>query len=328
MTVSTWLTELDANAVSPARPGPLHAQLSALLRSRIADGQLPAGADLPTEAELQARFGVSRSVVRQALSTLTAEGLVRRGRGRGSVVAPRGEHHRLVQRLSGLSSQVPAVTTEVLALDRVHDDLAAAALGVGNDEVSALRRLRRAEGAPIALIHTWLPRRFGDDLTVAELTDTSLHAVLRARFGVTLLSGRRQVRAVAASVPLAAALEIDEGAPVLVLEGTTLDRTGVPIEMFTTWHRADRFVFDVDVVAGGPGDVEGAGEPGRSSSEPGPRSSGAVADARRAAERAVEGKGSAPTGDPVLAERARRLSRELSALADEIAHGVTTPSAD
>ena len=313
--MSTWLQELDGDAVAPTRPGPLHAQLSTLLRSRVADGSLPAGTDLPTEAELQARFGVSRSVVRQALSTLTAEGLVRRGRGKGSVVAPRGEHHRLVQRLSGLSSQVPAVTTQVLGLDDVRDEPAEAALGVGPGEVSALRRLRRAEGAPIALIHTWLPRRLGDALTVAELTDTSLHAVLRARFGVTLVSGRRQVRAVAASASLAAALDVPEGAPVLVLEGTTLDRTGAPVETFTTWHRADRFVFDVDVVAPGPVEAEGAGG---ASPDPGLGTPATVPAALPlgAAPDAGSASGPAPAGD--LAERVTRLSRELAELAAEL----------
>lgn len=306
--MSTWLTQLDADAVSPSRPGPLHAQLSALLRSRIADGELPAGADLPTEAELQTRFGVSRSVVRQALSTLTAEGLIRRGRGRGSVVAPRREHHRLVQRLSGLSTQVPEVTTEVLALEAVRDELAAATLGVGSGEVSALRRLRRAEGTPIALIHTWLPRRLGDALSVAELTDTSLHAVLHSRFGVALQSGRRQVRAVAASAALAGALEIPPGSPVLVLEGTTLDRGGTPVEMFTTWHRADRFVFDVDVVA--PGAI-GAGSTGESALTT-PTILAFDSDGASGGE---SGEGSAAA----LAERALRISRELSALAGDMA---------
>jgi len=302
--VSTWLTELDADAVAPSNPGPLHAQLGALLRSRIADGSLPAGADLPTEAELQDHFGVSRSVVRQALSSLSSDGLVRRGRGRGSVVAPRGEHHRLVQRLSGLSTQVPAVTTSVLALGPERDETAEEQLGVA--EVTGLRRLRRAEGEPIALIHTWLPRDVGDDLARDELTDTSLHAVLRTKYGIALATGRRQVRAVSASAALADVLEVPEGAPLLLLEGTTLDRQGVPVESFRTWHRADRFVFDVDVVTGEEATAPAATEPAR------------------AAPAAAPGTGAVPATEPArgalpgaedLARRAHELARDLDDLA-------------
>ncbi|CAN5278886.1 hypothetical protein BH09ACT2_BH09ACT2_08550 [soil metagenome] len=76
-----WLDELADDAVDPARKVPLHAQLSAVVRSRITDGSLPAGSMLPTEAELTEKFGISRSVVRQALLALTGEGLVLRGRG-------------------------------------------------------------------------------------------------------------------------------------------------------------------------------------------------------------------------------------------------------
>jgi GntR family transcriptional regulator len=299
-TVSTWLTELDADAVGPANPGPLHAQLSSLLRSRVVDGSLAVGADLPTEAELQTHFGVSRSVVRQALSSLTAEGLVRRGRGRGSVVAPRGEHHRLVQRLSGLSAQVPAVTTTVLALGPEHDEVAEERLGAR--EVIGLRRLRRAEGEPIALIHTWMPESVGRDLTRDELTDTSLHAVLRGKYGVTLVSGRRQVRAVSASAALAELLEVPEGAPLLLLEGTTLDRSASPVETFRTWHRADRFVFDVDVVT----DDGGSGLPSADLVPPSGRDP-----------RLPPSPGAARAGhDPrELAERARALAADLDELA-------------
>ena len=302
--MSTWLAELDPDAVGPAGPGPLHAQISSLLRSRIVDGSLPVGADLPTEAELQVHFGVSRSVVRQALSSLTAEGLVRRGRGRGSVVAPRGEHHRLVQRLSGLSTQVPSVTTSVLALGPEGDEVAEQRLGV--DEVIGLRRLRSAEGEPIALIHTWLPVSIGGRLRSEELTDTSLHAVLRASYGISLVSGRRQVRAVSASAALAESLAVPQGAPLLLLEGTTLDRSGVPVETFRTWHRADRFVFDVDVVTDDAGTERSSG--GADVSSSGPAS-------RRAAASGSSVATSEGDGPRELAERARALAADLDALA-------------
>ncbi|TFC73566.1 GntR family transcriptional regulator [Cryobacterium sp. TMS1-20-1] len=245
-----WLDEVPASAVDSANGTPLHSQVGAVIRSHIVDGALPPGSQLPTEAELQERFSVSRSVVRQALAALSAEGLVQRGRGRGSVVSPRGEHHRLVQRMSGLSTQISAegadVFTAVLALGPEQNAAASAALG--GSTVVGIRRLRSAGTGPLAVIHTWLPLSIGADLTISELTDASLHAVLRSRLGVSIVSGRRQVRAVAATTGLARLLEISVGEPLLLLEGTSLDENGLPIEMFSTWHRADRVVFDLDVV--------------------------------------------------------------------------------
>ena len=52
---------------------PLHRQLADRLRGQILDGDLPAGAQLPTEAEFRDRYGVTRPVIRQAVAQVRAE---------------------------------------------------------------------------------------------------------------------------------------------------------------------------------------------------------------------------------------------------------------
>ena len=68
-----------------------------------------------------------------------AAGLVQRGRGRSSVVSTLGEHHRLVQRMSGLLTQISNagahVFTAVLAL--APEQNAAASEALGGSEVVA-----------------------------------------------------------------------------------------------------------------------------------------------------------------------------------------------
>jgi len=66
--------------------GPLAQGLVEGLKSRILSGALAPGAKLPSEAELVAEFDVSRTVVREAVSRLHAEGLVETFQGRGSFV--------------------------------------------------------------------------------------------------------------------------------------------------------------------------------------------------------------------------------------------------
>ena len=56
------------------------------LKQRILAGELVPGAKLPSEAELLTAYGVSRTVVREAVSRLQAEGLVETFQGRGSFV--------------------------------------------------------------------------------------------------------------------------------------------------------------------------------------------------------------------------------------------------
>jgi DNA-binding FadR family transcriptional regulator len=56
-------------------------QVADVLRREIAVGIYPAGSDLPSEARLSARFGVSRPSSREALRVLESEGLIRVTRG-------------------------------------------------------------------------------------------------------------------------------------------------------------------------------------------------------------------------------------------------------
>ena len=58
-----------------------------VLEQEILSGKLKAGQQLPTEAELGARFNTSRTVIREAVKRLNANGLVRTRRGSGSFVA-------------------------------------------------------------------------------------------------------------------------------------------------------------------------------------------------------------------------------------------------
>ncbi|MEP2783509.1 MAG: FadR/GntR family transcriptional regulator [Pseudoruegeria sp.] len=56
------------------------------LRERIQKGDFAPGAQLPTEGALVEQFGVSRTVIREALSSLRVDGLVKAHQGRGVFV--------------------------------------------------------------------------------------------------------------------------------------------------------------------------------------------------------------------------------------------------
>ena len=66
--------------------GPLYRQLADMLREPIASGALPIGAELPKEAEIGERFGVSLITVRQALRDLEADGLIQKRSAKPAIV--------------------------------------------------------------------------------------------------------------------------------------------------------------------------------------------------------------------------------------------------
>lgn len=64
----------------------LSATMVKQLKANILGGSLPPGSRLPTEPNLMEQFGVSRTVVREAIAALRTEGLVEAEQGRGTFV--------------------------------------------------------------------------------------------------------------------------------------------------------------------------------------------------------------------------------------------------
>jgi GntR family transcriptional regulator len=68
---------------------PPYRQLAAILRQRIADGEITAR--LPGEKALQQEFGMALATVRKAVKVLRDEGIVRTVPGWGTYVAERSQ---------------------------------------------------------------------------------------------------------------------------------------------------------------------------------------------------------------------------------------------
>jgi len=230
---------------------PLYAQIREALRQQIESRSLPPGAPLPTEEALQVTYGVSRSVVRQALGELGDLGLIHRQRGRGTVVAPHHEHHRRAEQAGGLSQQLAArgeeLRTEILHLTpEMAPEVAAEALE--SADTWKLERIRSVDNERLIFMRTWIPRDRFPTLNAEELDDGSLHDWMRGQ-GATPSGGPRQVQAVPADESVARHLDVHVGVPVLLLQGVTLDEQGRGLEWFTAWHRPGT-VFDVDAQVG------------------------------------------------------------------------------
>lgn len=94
--MNSWKTPrpAHANEIEPAREAPprtrrprgLVGEIVENLAASIHAGELKPGEKMPTEAEIMARFDVSRTVVRESLSKLQASGLVKTRHGIGTFV--------------------------------------------------------------------------------------------------------------------------------------------------------------------------------------------------------------------------------------------------
>jgi len=155
-----------------APPGNLAEQIMARLAADISSGRLAPGARLPTEQALTEALGVSRTVVREAVAALRADGLVVTRRGSGAYVAeqPAGPFRIAAPRTSVLSDIL-----DVMEL-RLAVEVEAAALAAERSnraEVGAIRNAWRAIDGALRKGEGAVAEDFAFHRAIAEATGNS-----------------------------------------------------------------------------------------------------------------------------------------------------------
>lgn len=241
-------------AVDRSSPLPYYVQVKQALVDEIQSGRWQPGHQLPIEADLCAMFGVSRTVVRQALQEMVFEGLIERQKGRGTFVSePKIRSTSLVHSLTGfhqdLAERGLKPYSQVLEQTmRPAEPKVAAYLKVEPmTPVVRLKRLRFVNDEPIVLVTSYLPYDRCRDLVNAELANQSLYAFLQERYGYTIARGRRRIEAVPANEEEARRLQVSVGAPMIMMESVSYLTDGTPIEYFKALFRGDRSQFEVEI---------------------------------------------------------------------------------
>lgn len=233
--------------LNPASAVPLYRQLAERFVTLLAQGQdALVGQSLPTESECMAHFRISRPTVRQAMAQLASLGLITRGRGRGTFVAPRRLDHNLSLAFEHQSRNARKRTSFAL-LDR-HTLLAspeirqALSLPEGA-EVEVVERLRLLDGEVFAHELRYLPAGFARRITTRMLERHPVHALLRAAIGETPDRMRLIVRSVPADARIARLLNVKRGTPLLESEHVYRLVSGVPALCGFVRYHGDRFQF-------------------------------------------------------------------------------------
>jgi len=249
----TWKTHSLADG-----PEPLWWQIAERLRSAIESGHFSPGDYLPSEAELNRLFGVSRTTARSALDKLRNEGLITRRSGKGSLVrAPYVEQP--VTRMSSFSEDMAArglvasYDTHLVQLETAPDGIGRLFNAASAAPLLHIRRGLFADGKAMAVSDSWLAADVlgGASLpTRAQLDNRSLYEWLENDCRQQIVAGTETIEAAIAGRPLAKELDVKPGAPVLIARRDSRGASGRLIERATIAYRADRYRFTLEMRRG------------------------------------------------------------------------------
>ncbi len=219
------------------------------IKDRILDNAFGDGR-LPSETELAQILGVSRTTVREALSKLEKEGIIRRRQGAGTFVNPAGLQVRT--RLDEIWSYEEALrahgytpAVEVLRLEeQPAGGEAARRLGLSPDEPALLMEKRFLEdGAPAILTRNVLPLRLLQCRPDEAMARAPIYEFMETCCQSQLQYYLTELIPVLADDFLAERLKIPVNTPLLSFEEIGYDPQNQPIVWATSWFRDDRIRF-------------------------------------------------------------------------------------
>lgn len=239
-------------SVSRNDPLPLYHQIKDVLKNKIENGELEPHERLPSGKDLAEAFDVSQMTIRQALSELAKENYIYRKRGEGSYVAEKKMRHAVLN-LNSFSEEMrkrghePSSKILKREVQRTDEKLCNRFHCSKKEKILKLKRIRCADGNPLALQIAAIRRKFSPGLEEVDFTNQSLYKTLEEKFDVVISKANQEIEARTASKSEAKYLKIEEGDTVLIIRRTVYAGNGDPIEFTRSIYRSDKYTLYVSL---------------------------------------------------------------------------------
>jgi GntR family transcriptional regulator len=228
-----------------------YARVAQALLADMSGGRYPVGSRLPTEAELESRFRVSRHTVRAAIRHLRDLGLVTARAGIGTTVRAHSVPDKAVLSMNSVAELLQFTRNTRLELTSERavnaDAKLAAVLGCRPHdtwlEFRMLRTLPRMR-EPIGAISVWVRPEFS---AIAEDVRRSPHTIislLERRFGVALGELQQDISPALMPADLARLLKIKPRTPALRILRHYYDRDGHILQVSLGHYPEGRFSYN------------------------------------------------------------------------------------
>ena len=218
-----------------------------LTRQRVLEliDQLQVGQAIPSERRLSSDLGISRLTVRAALDDLVRDGYLERRHGAGTFVS----EPKIAQQLTltsfseDMRRRGMVAGSRTIELRETHAGAAVGrALNISPDaRVTLIRRLRLADGEPMALETLHVPAAIVPGLTRELLEDSSFYDLLEREYGVVIASGTQSIEPTVTNDEESQLLGVPLHSPAFLFERTSRTVGGETVEFVRSLYRGDRY---------------------------------------------------------------------------------------
>lgn len=227
-------------------PLPLYSQLEDIIRQQINDGILKEDQLVPSENEIAAEYKISIGTVRKALNNLTREGILFLKQGKGTfVVRPDFReyyYHDFIYKLrnsNNISLPIPKIIDcrIKIAKGNVKEKLK---LSI-NEKVIATYRLMLQNKMPIIQEKIYLSEKYFHNFAQNDFINDPLYTLYSEKYQVSIVGADSYFEPNIASRKAAKALNIKQGASVIIIETIAYTIGDKPVEYRICTGRGDYF---------------------------------------------------------------------------------------
>lgn len=238
----------------PNSEGPAHRWLSDNLRAALLDRRFADGERLPTEAQLELIYSVSRQTVRRAFQDLVAEGLVYRVPGRGTFPTDfsKGGHYlRSIGTIEDLEAFTNTEIEMVQSMQLKTNEKIAGRLDLPSVVVAALEYRRLHEDLPFNRTQVYLSPELGQRLveagTIPDRGPATIISLLQPLLSRPIAGAKQVVTAVPMPPDAAPLFGAEPGEPCLCMERLYFDTEGNPVELAVIHSNPKRYSYRLEV---------------------------------------------------------------------------------
>lgn len=228
---------------------PYYKQIKEFYKQDIQSGKLQVGDRVDSEMEIQQIYDVSRITARQAILELEQEGMVKRGRGKGTFVTYRP---KIKEELAHIRS----FTDEMLALNRtpgtkafhitkeIPDEETRNLFGLPEEMMYCVRRVRTADDVLLVYFVSYFPLDLDLPLDEKEHTQSLYEMFEHSSIGAPVRIDE-EFSAIRPSQEVVLALKIRKDQPVLARKRVSFDKTGRKMEFTMCYYRGDMYSYTI-----------------------------------------------------------------------------------